>query len=159
MEQIEGKKELTENDLKKEYLWKYKDHVRSVHRLTSEIAELREMKEGISGVNNDGLPHGSGQMDLSGYAAELTRMEEELQNERYLRIKSYQEIARLIKRLRSESEKDVLFYRYIKGMDWWEIAEKMQYSERHITRIHGKALAHFRMPEENKDVLECPTSP
>ena len=103
---------------------------------------------------DDGMPHGSGgQGDLSGYAGDLDEMIQELIKERYLRIKTYQQIARQIKRLKSENEKDVLFYRYIKGIDWWEIAEKMDYSQRHITRLHGKALAHFELP---KNVLECP---
>ena len=77
----------------------------------------------------------------------------ELIKERYLRIKTYQAIVRQIKRMKSRNESDVLFYRYIKGLDWWEIAEKMGYSQRHITRIHGKALVHFEL---SKDVLECP---
>jgi len=67
--------------------------------------------------------------------------------------KVYQDIARRIKKLRSRNEDDVLFYRYIKGMEWYEIAETMSYSERQIHRIHGKALAHLELPE--KDVSEC----
>ena len=70
-----------------------------------------------------------------------------------LRIMTYQDIARRIKKLRSRNEDDVLFYRYIKGMEWYEIAEIMSYSERQIHRIHGKALDHFQLPE--KDVSEC----
>ena len=151
-EVIEEKKEPSENDLKKEYLRRYRTHVRRIHRINAEIAELRSMKISPS-VNNDGMPHGGGgQSDLSGYAAELDSMVQELIDERYYRIKDYQDIVGRIKKLKSESEKDVLFYRYIRGMDWWEIAEKMKFSERQIFRIHGKALANFKIP---KDVSEC----
>lgn len=143
-----------QNDQKKEYLRSYKDHVRRVNRITDEIAELREMMTSTKSINNDGMPHGSGgQADLSGEVARIQEMIEELKKERGLRILTYQDIVRRIKRLKSKNEDDVLFYRYIKGLEWWEIAEKMQYSERHVTRIHGKALAHFELP---KDVLECP---
>lgn len=143
----------TENEKKKEYLRGYQVHVRRVKRITAEIEELRAMKMYPSVKDNDGMPHGSGgQGDLSGYAADLDEMIKNLIEERYLRIKTYQQIARRIKRLRSENEKDALFYRYIKGMDWWEIAEKMKYSERQVHRLHGKALAHFELP---KDVIEC----
>lgn len=142
-----------ENEKKKEYLRSYRTHVRRVQRITAEIEELRAMKMYPSVKDNDGMPHGSGgQGDLSGYAADLDQMIQELIDERYLRIKTYQQIARQIKKLRSENEKDVLFYRYIKGLDWWEIAEKMGYSERQVHRFHGKALAHFEIP---KDVIEC----
>lgn len=151
-EVIEEKKEPSENDLKKEYLRRYRTHVRRIHRINAEIAELRSMKISPS-VNNDGMPHGGGgQSDLSGYAAELDSMVQELIDERYHRINDYQEIVGRIKKLQSENEKDVLFYRYIRGMDWWEIAEKMKFSERQIFRFHGKALAHFEIP---KDVSEC----
>ena len=152
VEAIEEKREPSENDLKKEYLRRYRTHVRRIHRINAEISELRSMKISPS-VNNDGMPHGGcGQSDLSGYAAELDSMVQELIDERYHRIKDYQEIVGRIKKLKSENEKDVLFYRYIRGMDWWEIAEKMKFSERQIFRIHGKALANFKIP---KDVSEC----
>lgn len=150
-EVIEEKKEPSENDLKKEYLRRYRTHVRRIHRINAEISELRSMKLSPS-LNNDGMPHGSSQSDLSGYAAELDSMVQELIDERYYRIKDYQDIVGRIKKLKSENEKDVLFYRYIRGMDWWEIAEKMKFSERQIFRIHGKALANFQIP---KDVSEC----
>lgn len=148
----------TENEKKKEYLRSYLVHVRRIRRIDAEIEELRTMKMSPSVKENDGMPHGSGgQGDLSSYAANLDEMIQELINERYWRIKTYQQIARQIKRLRSENEKDVLFYRYIKGLDWWDIAEKMRYSERQVHRFHGKALIHFELPrnEIQKDVIEC----
>ena len=137
------------SDREKEYLRSYRSHVRRIHRINAEIAELREMKLHPSMKPDDGMPHGSGdQGDLSGYAAELDEMIRELIHERYLRIKTYQAIARQIKRMKSRNESDVLFYRYIKGLDWWEIAEKMGYSERWIYKLHGKALVHFELPKE-----------
>lgn len=142
-----------ENEKKKEYLKSYLRHVRRIHRINEEIREIRSMRASIS-LNNDGMPHGSGQEDLSGYAADLDAMERDLIQERYHRIRTYQDIAARIKRLSSENEKDVLFYRYIKGLDWWEIAEKMRYSERWIHKIHGKALAHLALPKEIKEFIE-----
>lgn len=139
----------TENDLKKEYLRSYRDHVRRVHRITEEIKELREMMSSCKAINYDGMPHGSGgQGDLSGEVAQIQGMIDDLKKERGLRIMTYQDIVRRIKKLKSRNEDDVLFYRYIKGMEFWEIAERMGYSERHVTRIHGKALVHFQLPEK-----------
>lgn len=144
----------TENEQKKRYLNGYRTHVRRINRIETELAELRAMRLSMS-MANDGMPHGSGQSDLSGYAAELDRQERNLIGERYERIQTYKDIAKRIKKLKSENEKDVLFYRYISGLAWWEIAEKMSFSERQIFRIHGKALVHFKLPEEFKDVSEC----
>ena len=137
----------SENEQKKEYLKGYRSHVRRINRIETELAELRAMRSSMS-ASNDGMPHGSGQPDLSGYAAELDRLERSLIKERYERIKTYKDIAIRIKKLKSENEKDVLFYRYIAGLAWWEIAEKMNYTERWVLKIHGKALAHFQLPKE-----------
>lgn len=135
----------TENEQKKEFLKGYRLHVRRINRIETELVELRSMRTSMS-TCSDGMPHGSGQADLSGYVAELDRQERNLIKERYERIRIYEDIASRIKKLKSENEKDVLFYRYISGLAWWEIAEKMSFSERHVTRLHGKALAHLEIP-------------
>ena len=139
------------NERKKAYLRSYGVHVRRIKRIEAEIPEIRAMKMCPS-LNNDGVPHGSSQSDLSEFASHLDEMERELREERYKRIVAYKEIIRRINCLKSKNENDVLFYRYIKGLDWWEVAEKMQYSERQVHRLHGKALVHFKIPE---DVIEC----
>lgn len=143
----------TLNEQKKEYLGKYQSTVRRIARIEAEIQEIRDMKRSISAAGNDGMPRGSGQSDLSTYAAELDGYERELIQERYTRIKLYKDISQRIRKLKSKNENDVMFYHYIKGLEWYEIAEKMNYSERHILRIHGKALAHLQLSE--KDVSEC----
>ena len=143
-----------ENEKKKEYLRSYLVHVRRIRRIEAELAELRSMK-GAGSVKMDGMPHGSGQGDLSGYAAELDCLEQNLLRERYHRVLAYKEIAAQIKAMRSENEKDVLFYRYIAGLDWWEIAEKLQYSERWIHKLHGRALSHFELPEKEIIEVQC----
>lgn len=129
----------------------YRSHVRRISRIEAELAEIRAMKASPSAVN-DGMPHGGCQNDLSGYASVLDELERSLLEERYHRIVAYKYISAQIKKLRSENEKDVLFYRYIKGSDWWEIAEKMGYSERQVLRIHGRALENVKI---EKDVSEC----
>lgn len=141
-------KVLAENKLKKEYLRNYRQHVKRISRIESELEEVRVLKSSPSAINNDGMPHGSCQKDLSDYAAMLDELERELLEERCSRVNMYKDIAKRIKDLSSKKENDVMFYRYIKGLAFWEIAEKMELSERHILRIHGQALAHINIPEE-----------
>nr|WP_243273908.1 DUF1492 domain-containing protein [Mediterraneibacter glycyrrhizinilyticus] len=119
-------------------------HGRRIKRIELEIDEIRNLKMYPS-VNNDGMPHGSGQGDLSSYAAELHEKEEMLYQEGVEQVKAYKDISWRIQQLENEDERDVLFYRYIKGMGWWEIAESMQFSERQVFRIHGKALANLKI--------------
>ena len=65
---------------------------------------------------------------------------EELYREGVSQVQSYKDIAFRISRLEDQDERDVLFYRYIKGYDWWKIAQIMDYSERWIYELHGRAL-------------------
>ena len=153
MAKIEDNNVKNENDRKKRYLRGYRKHGKKIKRIEAEIEEIRSMKMYPS-MNNDGMPHGSGQSDLSGYAAELREKEDQLYHEGVEQIKTYNDISYRIKQLEDEDERDVLFYKYIKNMSWWEIANAMTYSERQIFRIHGRALAHLSIPEE-KDVSEC----
>ena len=138
-----------ENEKKKEYLRQYRDNVKRIKRIEVELAELRAMKMSIS-ARMDGMPHSREQSDLSGYAAKLGQTEGELMQERCQRVKTYKDIAKRIKDMRSEVEQDILFYRYIAGMEWWEIAEKLEYSERQVHRIHGKALKNFKIPSQKE---------
>lgn len=144
----------TENEKKKDYLRSYRKHVRRVQRISVEVDELKEMLKSTKAINYDGMPHGSGgQGDLSGEIARIQGLIDDLNYEKKMRIESYTDIVQRIRSLKSQNEDDVLYYRYIKGEEWWEITDHMKYTERHIHRIHGKALAHFQMP--NKDVIEC----
>ena len=140
--QIEENHIKNENDQKKNYLRGYRRHGRKIKRIEAEIEEIRSMKMYPSS-NNDGMPRGSGGGDMSGYAAELIEKEDDLYNEGVEQVKKYNDISGRINKLENEDERDVLFYRYIKGMEWWEIARDMDYSERWIYELHGRALENL----------------
>lgn len=133
-----------ENDRKKSYLREYRKHGKRIKRIEEEIDEIKSMKMYPS-MNNDGMPHGSSQSDLSSYAVELQEKEEQLYQEGIKQVKAYREIAYRIKQLKDQDERDVLFYRYIKGYDWWNIAQIMDYSESWIYELHGKALKKIKI--------------
>ena len=132
------------NEEKKEYLRTYRKHGKKIRRIEKEIEEIRSMKLYPS-MNNDGMPHGSsGCGDLSGYAAELMEKENTLYEEGVEQVKAYNTISAKIKELENEEERDVLFYRYIAGMDWWKIAQEMECSERWVYELHGRALEKLK---------------
>lgn len=134
----------TENEQKKEYLRGYRRHGRKIKRIEEEIDEIRSMKMYPS-FNNDGMPHGTGQADLSGYAAELQELEDKLYKEGIKQFKAHKDITFKINQLENEDERDVLFYRYIKGKQWWEIANEMGYGESWIYELHGRALKKLKI--------------
>lgn len=133
-----------ENNRKKEYLRGYRKHGKRINRIEAEIEEIRSMKMYPS-MNNDGMPRGSNQNDLSSYAAILHEREEELYQEGVKQVQVYKDIAYKIEKIDNQDERDVLFYRYIKGFDWWKIAQIMDYSESWIYELHGNALKKIKI--------------
>lgn len=138
------KKDISETELKKEYLRGYEKVVRQMERSGLKIKEMR-LNKLCPSVINDGMPHASSQNDLSSYAALLEQEEKRYMKYRYQRIKKCKEITDRIERLSDEDEKDVLMYRYINLMKWEDIAVKMGFSWQHLHKIHAKALKSFKM--------------
>ena len=133
-----------ENEKKKEYLKRYHGAVLAEKAIQQEIDELR-MDKMFPMLIQDGMPHGSSCGDLSEYAAQLDELLIELKEQREKRIKIRREITEKIEAMQDETEKTVLRLRYIHWLKWEQIAERMGYSFRNITKIHGKALAHFEI--------------
>lgn len=136
--------DISETEIKKEYLKEYGRIVRQMERSNLLIQEMR-LNAMMPAVVNDGMPHAHNNTDLSSYAAMLDQEEKRYMKYRYRRIKKCKEIRDKIEQLASEDEKDVLIYRYIKLMKWEDICIKMKHSWQHIHRIHAKALKNFKM--------------
>lgn len=143
MEEVK-KKEKTENEIKKEYLLGFQKISRQLARLENELAEIRLNKYCPSCIS-DGMPHASGCSDLSSYMAKVDELEKKILKKKYNRLQKQQEIRNRIEKMEDENEKDVLTYRYLRGMKWEDIAVKMGYSWRRIHYIHSKALENFRI--------------
>lgn len=133
-----------ENDRKKAYLKRYHAAELAEKEIREEIDDLR-MNKMFPALIQDGMPHGSSCMDLSEYAAQLDELLTELKDKMEQRIRLRKEITQKIEEMPDETEKTVLRLRYIRWMKWEQIAERMGYSLRNITKIHGKALVHFRL--------------
>ena len=69
---------------------------------------------------------------------EINREIDELQTVR-------QEIRAALNQLEDESLKLLMEYRYIDGLTWERIAEKMHYSRQWVTSLHGRALAQIKI--------------
>lgn len=136
-----------ENEKKKEYLNGYREAKRREKRILEQIQRLR-LDKMFPFLQNDDMPHGHNQSDLSDYAVKMDELMEELKKERLQAVEEYNEIYKTISRLESENEKEVLVRRYINGDKWEEIAVKMNYGYRHIHKIHGSALINIKVPEQ-----------
>lgn len=138
------KEEKAMNDTKKAYLWQYRKALQKEKEIEEEIYQLRMNKISPSLVQ-DGLPHGSGNSDLSGYAAKMDELFNDLKEQMNKRIDLRLQISRKIEEMPDETESLLLRYRYIQGLKWEDIALRMEYSWQHIHKIHAKALQHFKI--------------
>ena len=138
-----------ENEEKKRYLNGYRDCTRRERQLQEQIDELRSQQM-FPSVNHDGMPQGNTHSDLSGYVARLDALISQLEQEQAMAVRQYKEIHDRIHQMQDGAEKEVLIRRYLMGRTWEQIAVEMDYTYRHVTRLHGAALRSFCLPEEEK---------
>lgn len=74
------------------------------------------------------------------YVSALNELKQKVIYYRYQKIKIFAELYDKIEALEDEQEKRLLKYRYIKGFQWEEIADKMGYSTRQVFNIHKMAM-------------------
>lgn len=144
VENIEKERIREENERKKKYLWQYQECKRELERLEEERIEVR-LNKMLPSVIQDGMPHASGCSDLSGYASKLDDLDRKIMKARYRRIQTLTDIRNRINAVKDQSEREVLTYRYIRGMKWEGIAVKMGCSWQWTHKIHSKALKNIEI--------------
>lgn len=132
------------NEEKKQYLRRYQSAKRRAKVIQEEIEELRSSKTSPVGLG-DGMPHGSGTSDLSGYAARLDELLRELEAEKEMQMVTYREIRQQIGMVPDPTEQEILSRRYLLEQRWEKISVEMNYDYRYVLKLHGKALLHFEV--------------
>lgn len=80
-----------------------------------------------------GNPIENAYCQLADYKAEADKLLKEMSSAR-------ERTERLINTVANPVQREVLTRRYIIGQRWEDIAESMNYSRQHVTRLHGYAL-------------------
>ena len=80
---------------------------------------------------------------LLGEEPELRKLKKEIMDRMQEQKQICHDVMNSIEKMQDEKEKECLKLRYILGLTWDEIAEKMGYSRVHIHRIHNRALINF----------------
>lgn len=131
-----------ENEEKKEYLRSHQGLVKRIKIIQMEIEELRTAKMNPSVTYSD-MPCAGGNSDLSTYMAELDNKEQYLIETKEQCTLRYNEILEKIEKMDDDIEKSLLTLKYLRGLTFDEVSEKLNYSRRNIITIHGKALKNF----------------
>lgn len=134
------------NEQKKEWLLRYLRAKASEKVVLDEMEELRASYV-LPSPTIDDMPHGDGNgSDLSDYAVRYDQLYHKLIRAYTSRMEIYDEIVRAVNAMQaSEAEKCILRYRYILGYSWEKIAVTMNYTYRHVTRLHGQALGNLNV--------------
>ncbi len=134
----------------REYLKQYEYAERKALRLKAEYEEEREKIDTIRSSVGDGTPHGgsiSKQVEIR--ALRLIDKALELKQAELDAIEVRQEVFDTIQKVPGVMG-DILYWRYVKLIGWEKIAQKVGYSVRQTTRIHGDALRFL------ENVIRCP---
>ena len=132
----------------KEYLMRFMQVMREIEDLDRRMAQLRLKYAAPSAINYSDMPkaHDSNH-DLSDYIAKMDEMTEYMIN-KYTRLRGIEvDIYKRLDRMQDQTEREILRYRYIDGLNWEQISTRLNYSKRNVTRIHGRALQHFPLDD------------
>lgn len=103
-----------------EILASYKFWDDRVKRKRRQIARLRDRKTSME-ISYSDMPKGSGSYTMEDYVADLEDLEEELREIRRHREEAYDDIFRLLVRMRSSAQIDVIYRRHILLQSWPQI--------------------------------------
>lgn len=135
--------------LLKRILESYKDVSRRIVQLEAEIKQTRAANMSPSAALMTGMPRSGAIHDLSEYAARQDELLRELRKQYNTALERKKLTVQLIDELSSESEKLILWYRYIEldkdgGMMRLEdIADKTEYSFSGVRYIIDSGLGHL----------------
>lgn len=79
------------------------------------------------------------------YISALAELKHKVIYYRYKKVKICSELYDKIEDLEDEQEKRLMKYRYIRGFQWEEIADRMGYSIRQIFNIHNLACRNIEL--------------
>lgn len=128
------------SDEKKKWLGRYRQNRGKIDRLSERLEILDQHITGIKSPRLSGMPRGGTPVttaDLLGDKIELEERVKRLQNKgaRYRR-----EILEPIDDLADETLAEILESYYIRCLTIEEIADQLQYSERHVWRLFSQAI-------------------
>ena len=127
-----------------------------------EVERLRALATSVSSpdLSQDRVQTGTVSDRIGNTVAKIIDLEREINAEidRFVDLK--REIRERIDKVASEDFRIILQKRYLNFQKWEQIAVDLNYTYRHVTRLHGEAIQAFHslFPDEFDDVLECPMS-
>lgn len=110
-----------------------------IDQITKELQRWQDLATRISPSYSD-MPHGGGSDKVQTAAVEVAELTDKLNQKLHQAIMVQENIKKLLESLDDIKLRQLMFYRYINGMRWEEIAVLMNYDYRYVLKLHRKAL-------------------
>ena len=127
------------NKEKKDWLWRYKEALLDIDSWQRELEEWRTRAEKITQVVSD-MPRGGSARKVDDIVVKMTMILERIKKKAAESEKIELEIEIALESLPDAALKALMKYRYINCLEWKQIAIVLGYSEKHVFKLHGKAL-------------------
>ncbi len=134
-----------ENELKIRYLSRYRRMSKRIDRLLEEQSRWRERTLKITPTLSQAPGGGESGSPIERPMDKVLEIDEEINREIDELQTVRQEIRAALNQLEDENLKLLMEYRYIDGLTWEQIAEKMDYSRQWVTSLHGTALLKIEL--------------
>lgn len=130
----------------KSYLMQVELYDTHINNKLEELARLKELTRHITSSIKDVPVLGGGNQDKLGSAiAKIVDLENEINDAVDAYIDKRREVGKLLDRVDSADQYNVLHKLYFEYKTWPEIAAEMHMSERNAQYIHGRALQTIRL--------------
>ena len=129
----------------REYLEQVKIIDSKIRRLERERDELRAdlYRVGSPANMNERVQTSQNWDTVFRLIAKIDKKDREIAREVARLVDAKNRIIRQIERLKKESLRSVLIYRYVMGLKWEDIGKQMNYTARSCQILHGEALREF----------------
>ena len=131
-----------DNKEKCRYLNQYRIMHIEIDQITKDLQRWQDLATRISPSYSD-MPHGGGSDKVQTAAVEVAELTDKLNQKLHQAIMVQESIKKLLESLDDIKLRQLMFYRYINGMRWEEIAVRMDYDYRYVLKLHGKSLCQI----------------
>ena len=123
-----------DNKEKCRYLNQYRIMHIEIDQITKELQRWQDLATRISPSYSD-MPHGGGSDKVQTAAVEVAELTDKLNQKLHQAIMVQENIKKLLESLDDIKLRQLMFYRYINGMRWEEIAVRMDFNYRWVLRL------------------------
>ena len=138
---------LQELERRKRYLKRYRKNRALIDRLSVKVEALNDRIYGLKSPTISDMPKGSGRVEISDLIADREELAQRIDRLECKGKQIKEEILASIDGLDDPRYAEVLESFFIDCKDFYQIAEEMDYTERHIIRLYSEAILAIKCQE------------